>query len=163
MVAVYGTALLWLEIRVSLATVVLTWLLYTWGALDHILKHILEQELSKSVFLPVKIRSFRLFLSYSCEHNPAGCSRTTGLDWLGTTTAATTPIPSTSPLSWWQWFSHHLTYCYEWWWYHSLRGVVVMQDVCILPPLLDTRWEEPAIVTVSQVPSILSPYFIKPY
>ena len=30
-------------------------------------------------------------------------------------------------------------------------GVVVMQDVSILPPPLDTRWEVPAIVTVSQV------------
>ena len=156
MVAVYGTALLWLEIRISLATVVLTWLLYIWGAMDHLLKHVMEHELSKAVFLPVKIRSFRLFLSYCRDQDHTDSSRVTTVNWLGAST--TIPISpssisssSSSSSSWWQWFTHHLSFSYEWLWYHSLRGVVVLQDVSILPPLLDTRWEVPAIVTVSQV------------
>ena len=122
MVAAYGTALLWLEVRVALATVVLTWLLYVWGAMDHLLKFLLEQELSKAVFLPVKIRSFRLFLSY-CREPKIGSPRTATVDWLGTTSASSSyTTPKSVSLSWWQWFTHHLTYCYEWWWYHSLRG-----------------------------------------
>ena len=151
MVAVYGTALLWLEIRISLATVVLTWLLYRWGAMDHLLKHMMEQELSKAAFLPVKIRSFRLFLSYCRDQDHTDSSRFTTVNWLGASTTGPITSTSSSSTSYWQWFTHHLSFSYEWWWYHSLRGVVVMQDVSILPPLLDNRWEVPAIVTVSQV------------
>ena len=157
MVAVYGTALLWLEIRISLATVVLTWLLYIWGAMDHLLHLLMEQELSKAVFLPVKIRSFRLFLSYCRDQDHTDSSRVTTVNWFGVSTkgpispTTTSSSSSSSSSSYWQWFTHHLSFTYERWWHHSLRGVVVMQDVSILPPLSDNRWEVPAIVTVSQV------------
>lgn len=124
MVAVYSLALMGLESRFVLSTVFVTYVLYRTGAIDSILRVMLERELGNTVFLPVTMSSFSMSLHYDNSKQ----------------------APQEEPLAWWFWMYNLLVTIMT----CPLHGSAVLTDVRIRRPV-DGRWDVEDIVVLATI------------